>query len=180
MRNEAIMNEKKQPKEQQAVLPANSYQTGSTAPPKSHAGLVAVLLSATILICGISTIFSLMRINLLQKVMVQTEKQKCTMAFSAAETPAMVYEQQNCLRIEGQPLNVFWQSYRQLPQGLYVSRAYGQPLRSGDIILSLDQIPITDWDVLFPLLEQYATGDTVTALIQRDGTQMQLELTIYE
>lgn len=168
------MNENKQP-----ALP-NTYQTGSTAPPKSHTGIVAFLLSATILICGISSIFSLMRINLLQKVAVQTEKQKCTMAFARPEPAGRIWEGENCLRIKGQPLNVFWQSYRQLPQGLYVSQAYDQPLRSGDIILSLNQIPVTDWEMLFPLLEQYRTGDTVTVVIQRDGKQLQLELTIYD
>lgn len=168
------MNENKQP-----ALP-NTYQTGSTAPPKSHTGIVTFLLSATILVCGISTIFSLTRINLLQKVAVQTEKQKCTMAFSQPEPALAAWEEENCLRIQGQPLNVFWQSYRQLPQGLYVSQAYGQPLRSGDIILSLDQVPVTDWDMLSPLLEQYQAGDTVTVMIQRDGRQLELELTIYD
>ena len=79
------MNENKQP-----ALP-NTYQTGSTAPPKSHTGIVAFLLSATILICGISSIFSLMRINLLQKVAVQTEKQKCTMAFARPEPAARIW-----------------------------------------------------------------------------------------
>ena len=34
--------------------------------------------------------------------------------------------------------------------------------------------------MLFPLLEQYRTGDTVTVVIQRDGKQLQLELTIYD
>ena len=158
----------------------NTYQTGSTAPPKNHRGIVTFLLSATILICGISSISSLLRINLLQKVAVQTEKQKCTMAFAQPQAATRGYEEENCLQIEGQSLNVFWQSYRKLPQGLYVSQAYGQPLRSGDIILSLNKIPVTDWETLYPLLAEYETGDTVTVVIQRDGKQLELELTIYD
>ena len=167
-------------KNQPAQQPSNTYQTGYTAPPKNHSSIIAILLSATILICSVSTVLSLMRINLLQKVVAQTEKQKCTMAFATPEATVMALEEDNCLQIDGHSLNAFWQSYRQLPQGLYVSQAYGQPLRSGDIILSLEQIPVTDWEMLSELLAEYETGDCVTVLIQRDGKQLQLELTIYD
>ena len=170
------MTEKNQPEE--LTLPSNTYQTGSTAPPKHRKGIVAFLLSATILICSVSTVLSLMRINLLQKVMLQTQKQKCVMAFMVPEPTTG--DEENSLQIMAQPLNAFWRSYRKLPQGLYVSQSQGQPLRSGDIILRVEQTPVTDWEMLSTLLEEYDAGDKITVVVQRDGEQLQLELTIYE
>ena len=42
----------------------SSYETGSTRPPKSRGGIVAVLLVAVILLCGISTALGLLNIRL--------------------------------------------------------------------------------------------------------------------
>ena len=42
----------------------DSYETGSTRPPKSYGGLVAVLLVLVILLCGVSSILGVMNIRL--------------------------------------------------------------------------------------------------------------------
>ncbi len=45
----------------------DTYQTGSTRPPKSHGGLVAVLLMAMILLCGIVSILTILNIRLFRE-----------------------------------------------------------------------------------------------------------------
>ena len=172
------MNDKKQPTEYTAE--ASIYQTGSTSPPNSHAGIVTFLLSVTIFICGVSTIFSLMRINLLQKVIVQTENQECTMAFSDAEQPMAVQTCRSDLQIQGRPLNVFWQTYHNLPQGIYVTHSRNQPLHTGDIILCVDNIPVSEWEQLDTVLSQHTPGDKVNVTVYRDEKQLQLTITILE
>lgn len=173
------MSKKKQPTEYVAQV-TSTYQTGSTSPPKSYVGIVTFLLSATIIICGISTIFSLMRINLLQKVIVQTENQECAMAFVKATEPIPGQFLQGQLQIQGEPLDAFWQSYHDLPQGIYVTQSCGQPLYTGDVIISLDHTPITDWETIDDLVAQHAPGDKIAATVYRNNKQLQLELTIYE
>lgn len=44
------------------------YRTGSTKPPKSHRGLIAVLLVAVILLCGVVSILGVMNIRLFRQV----------------------------------------------------------------------------------------------------------------
>ena len=44
------------------------YRTGSTQPPKNHRGLIAVLLVAVILLCGIVSVLGVMNIRLFQQI----------------------------------------------------------------------------------------------------------------
>ena len=65
----------------------DSYQTGSTKPPKNRGGLVAGLLVAVILLAGVSSILGLMNIQLFR--MLQAEKGSSAF-FSPNETKAVV------------------------------------------------------------------------------------------
>ena len=141
------MSEKKQPSQYPAPIPDSTYQTGFTAPPKSHMGIVAFLLSATIFLCGVSTISSLMRINLLQSMLAKTEKQKCAMAFSSPQA-APAEANQPGLEITGQALSPFWQRYHNLPRGVYVSSSGNALLQPGDILISLDNAPVNDLSLI--------------------------------
>ena len=44
------------------------YRTGSTKPPKNHRGLIAVLLVAVIILCGISSILGIMNVRLFRQL----------------------------------------------------------------------------------------------------------------
>ena len=46
----------------------DTYQTGSTRPPKSHGGLIAFLLGLVIFLSGISTVLGLMNIQLFRQL----------------------------------------------------------------------------------------------------------------
>ena len=60
----------------------DSYETGSTKPPKSHGGAVAVLLIAVILLCSAATALGIMNIKLYRKL-----QEDPSVSFSAGTQP---------------------------------------------------------------------------------------------
>ena len=170
------MNEKKNTNQTPAELTVNTYQTGSTVPPKNPAGILTVLLSVIIFICGISTIFSLTQINSMQKGMRQAEKQTCRMAF---EKPAQPNPHLCALQFEGEPLDDFWRSYHNLPQGIYVTDPGGcKNLQTGDVIVSVGKNPVNTWSELEYQLEHYGPGQQVPLTVYRDGNRLLLMFTL--
>ena len=90
------------------------------------------------------------------------------------------------LGISGEALSVFYQHYYNLPQGLYISQvdrasdAYGKGVRSGDILVSINDTAITTMNELTAAVYNCQVGDRVTAIIYRSGEYYQLELTLSE
>lgn len=64
-------------------LEQDFYQTGKTQPPKSHGGLIAVLLVLVILLCGIVSVLSLLNIRLFRQISNQPEESQNMLSFSA-------------------------------------------------------------------------------------------------
>jgi len=62
------------------------WQTGSTEPPKSHGGLVALLLILVIFLCGIVTLLGILNIRLFQKLQLQQQEKDLAISFSVSET----------------------------------------------------------------------------------------------
>ena len=60
------------------------YGTGRTKPPKSHSGMIAVLLILVILLCSVVSVLGVLNIRLFQKLS-QREEEESAIAF-AAET----------------------------------------------------------------------------------------------
>lgn len=176
------MDENKQSTEYQTPATAEpTYQTGSTNPPKSHVGIVAFLLSAVIFLCGISTMLSLMRINLLQKLTTQAESRQCDLSFVSQTQTRTSSQNTSALGFQGKTLPEFWQDYHSLPEGVFITYAEkGQTVRPGDILLTLDSQPVTNWEELLVLLESYDPGDRVCVTVYRNGAQKQLHITIYD
>ena len=166
------MNEHKQPTEYPTGT--QTYQTGSTKPPKSHVGIVAFLLSAAIFVCGISTILSLMRIKLLQRSDPPAESK---VAF--ASQPAENHAETCPLGFQGLTLPTFWQEYRALPEGVFITYAHAdQEVLIGDVLHAVNDQPVSDWDQLLSVLEQYANGQQVTVTVYRNGTNRQFRMMI--
>lgn len=165
------MNERKQPTE---YIGEPTYQTGSTKPPKSHVGLVTFLLSAVIFFCGISTILSLMRINLLQR---NDPPAESNVAFASHPVEGRT---ETCpLGIQGLTLPVFWQEYRALPQGVLITYAHaGHGVNVGDIVQAVDGKAVTSWDQLLSILEPYHAGDHVAVTVYRNGANRQIPMII--
>lgn len=88
------------------------------------------------------------------------------------------------LGFRSETVSTFVQMFYQLPQGVYItevdsgSSAHAQNIAVGDMLLSLDGKQITDTDMLEQLLYQYTAGDTVKAVIYRNGTQYTVTLTL--
>ena len=151
------------------------YQTGSTKPPKSHGGIIAFFLSATIFLCGLFTILNLLRVNFLQKLNDQTENRVCKASFSAPPADASAEQ----LGFQGVPIPDFWQDFRQLPEGLFITRAKdGLLLRTGDILLNLNGQPISNWEQVTALAKGSHPGDQFTAIIFREGAKHTIHLTL--
>lgn len=115
------------------------YGTGNTMPPKSHSGLVALLLILVIFLSGIISALSFLNIRLFQQLSRQTEQQdQVPMSFSAPgsslppgettpQAPAFREKQDISLSLDDSP-----QSVDNIPQegGLSLQEIYEQNIPS--------------------------------------------------
>ena len=67
----------------------DSWQTGSTKPPKDKGGLLAVMLILVIFLCGIVTVLGILNVKLFTQLKVQEEAQN-SISFTPEETQAAV------------------------------------------------------------------------------------------
>ena len=121
-----------------------SYQTGSTRPPKSYGGIIAFLLILVIFLGGIVSILSMMNIRLFRMVETQDSQDISLLARCAPtqqELAVATYgDPRAFLGITGQAITDFYQNYYGIPQGIYITQietsspCYAQGLRSGDIL----------------------------------------------
>ena len=90
------------------------------------------------------------------------------------------------LGITGETLSSFYQYYYRMPAGVYIteleetSDAAAKGIKPGDILISINDIRITDMDSLKSALLNYEIGDTVTVIIYRGGRQYSVSLTLHE
>lgn len=90
------------------------------------------------------------------------------------------------LGILGESVPLFYQRYYRMPAGLYITSveesgsAAKVGIAQGDVLISLDNVRITDMDALTTLLYNYEVGDRVEAVIYRGGQQYTVTLTIQE
>ena len=169
----------------------NSYETGSTKPPKSHRGLIAALLTAVILLCGISTALGLMNIQLTLALKDREESRygaqfsnipvTGTESLSPADQSA-----QPALGIRGQGLSEIAQRFYRLPPGFWVQDvipygpAYKAGLQQGDILLAINGASVTDAQSILSILRRYSPGDLVQILIFRGNQRYILPLILAE
>ena len=90
------------------------------------------------------------------------------------------------LGIAGEEITSFYQRYYHMPQGLYITevRPGGAAdlggLKAGDILISLEGVPVPNRDAVDRLVYSHRVGDTLVAVIYRSGTEIQVELTLTE
>ena len=90
------------------------------------------------------------------------------------------------LGISGEGVSSFYQHYYRMPAGLYITQvtsgsdAANRGVIPGDILISIDQVRITNMDELTNTIYNYHPGDSVTAIIYRQGVQYQVELILAE
>ena len=90
------------------------------------------------------------------------------------------------LGLEGEAISGVYQYYYRMPKGLYItqvepgSSAQMRGIEDGDILLSINEIPITTMDDLKSVILNYEVGQTVDAVIYRSGQRYLVELTLAE
>ena len=166
---------------QESNFAQDTYQTGSTRPPKNHGGLIAFLMVLVIFLCGVSTALGLMNIRLLDSLN-QSEKETAPVAFSGAEPAenddAVAFQ----LGFSGQEIPEFWCVYQELPHGIYItdveesSDAARKGVLPGDILLQVNGEAITSTAQLTALLKEKSTS--VQATFFRNGEKLELTLSI--
>ena len=90
------------------------------------------------------------------------------------------------LGLEGEIISRFDQYYYRIPAGLYItsvhseSHAYQQGIEPGDILISLDGQRISSQQELEQMVYALNIGDTVEAVVYREGNQYRIQLTLTE
>ena len=133
-----------------------AYQTGPTTPPKSHGGIIAFFLSMVIFVCGILSFLSVLKIPVFH--LIKTEDPDISI-FSHSDTELSMCRLQNAPQdIQGKTLSTLCRNYYGLPGGAYITHVsqnsdfYRHGLRSGDILLSLNDITVADFEEFETLL----------------------------
>lgn len=171
------------------------YTTGDTVPPKSRGGIVAVLLILVIVLSGAVSILGLMNISLFRALMSQ-EEDPAVLAFeTAAAAPATASwqqarqistqeENQAALGMLCREITAFYGECYNVPQGMYVSvvddqsSCYRNGVRAGDIILTIDDVPMTSFEALRTAISGKSAGDTVCFTVYRKGSHCQICVTL--
>lgn len=167
--------------EQWSVWEQDTYQTGSTCPPKSHRGLIAFLLVLVIFLCGITTALGMMNIRLFRQLYAASGQKESLLVISQATQDTRT-DAFFSLGFSGQNIPEFWHIYQNIPQGIYItevaenSDAAQKGIAPGDILLQVDGEPISDTDTLHQLLSARQEQDTAQVLIYRTGKQLQLTI----
>ena len=166
----------------------DTYRTGRTNPPKSHQGIIALLLILVTVLCSIVTVLGMMNIRLhllLQDSWQQPEGANQTelslaeadgqLAFSAESAPI--------LGLTCQAIDTLYRSYNGWPDGLYISQvtpdsaAQLADIRPGDILIAVNGTPISlteDWEQNMAAI---APGQAVTLTLYREKTEFTVTLT---
>ena len=160
----------------------DTYQTGSTRPPKSRRGLIAFLLVLVIFLCGISTALGLMNIRLF-KALTQTSQETEPRALSHARSEEYAEDIHFSPGFSGREIPEIWCLYQGLPQGVCItavaedSAAAITGFQPGDILVRLNGESVTTAAQLSGLLEQL-NGQSVSVVLHRAEEQLELTLTL--
>ena len=181
------MKNKKQTTESvcpEEVWAPETYQTGSTHPPKSRGGLIAVLLMLVIFLSGIVTGLSLMNIRLFRQLNALEQTDPSPVVFSQGSMANMHEEAvEYPLGFAGQEVSDFWQTYHDLPAGIYVMEITdgdSLALLPGDILTELEGTAMQSAEDIWTVLDHYEPGDRLNAQLHRAGQTVCVTLTMYE
>ncbi len=115
-------------------------------------------------------------------------------AIPSATVKEIVDQLISCGYVSGRPtlgmsceeLSTIYRRYYRLPAGLFIngvdenSPAAAAGIARGDMLLSIDDTEITTVDALNAILYSHDVGDSVTAVIYRNGKRYQVSLTLAE
>ena len=101
----------------------SSYETGSTEPPKSRGGLVAILLVLVILLCGAASYLGILNIRLGQQLQQFQNTDVPIQFYPAASEPAEKVQVGDLVLpgVEGREVSAPEQAYYHWPAGVVVT-----------------------------------------------------------
>lgn len=158
------------------------YQTGYTQPPKSYRGIIALLLITIVILGSVTTVLGLLNIQLFRKLSMQSGDAD-SVHFAQLENQRSSSDT-NVLGLSVKTLSVFDQKFYHLPQGVYItavmpgSNAAKQGILPGDILVSVQNILISDEKALESYLDTCIQGQLLNGIIFRDGKQYSVTLVI--
>jgi hypothetical protein len=166
----------------------HSYGNGSTQPPKSHGGIIAVLLVLVILLGGISSALGILNIRLFSMLESQNSTDDDFHFDAAPQTgtfstenyePTIPQEVRDLLKtrlgIDGEEVSGFYQHYYRLPAGVLIARVQSdiQPtLLEGDILVSINGIRAKSPQEAAAVLETIPTDQPLTLVFFRTGREI--------
>ncbi|MBE6976515.1 MAG: PDZ domain-containing protein [Ruminococcaceae bacterium] len=180
------MNDKKHKSD---LWEQDSYETGSTRPPKNRGGLIAILLVLVIMLCGVSSALGVLNIRLGRQLQ-QVGKPNNPIAFHPPESAFTEHPEldhiTDCLLpgVEGRTLSSPEQSFYHWPAGVVVtqvtpgSNAAGAGLTIGDILTACNRQSITDTADLNAILRDLQPGSAISLTIFRDGSALELHFSL--
>ncbi len=170
-------------------LESRTYSTGSTKPPKKSGCLIAFLLMVAIFFIGIISSMGLMNFSLLRRIEISDPNETVSIVvYDPTESidPAQTAKAgiTNSLGITGESIPLVYQMYYQLPNGLMItavepgSAADSAGIGPGDILLAVENVPITGPQELETALFDLSAGDTVKLTVYRNGNQNSVSVTL--
>ena len=160
------------------------YRTGSTNPPKSYRGIIAVLMILVIVLMSIVTVLGMMNIRLFRMLEQQADS---SVAFSEkGAVPATIPPQGiyiPSLGFTGEEIESVYRSYNEWPNGLYISLvepdgpAAKADLRLGDILIAVDGDPITGKEDFQSKMESLLPGHPLQFTVFREDGEITVPLT---
>lgn len=161
----------------------DSYRNGSTRPPKSHGGMIAVLLIAVIFLGGIVSALSILNIQLTQNL---AEDPDSPVIFHDADRKEQSDSAHTwpSLGISGEDVPEVYQRYYELPAGICIadveegSIAGAAGVTAGDILTGINGTEISGAQELDAALANCQPGQTVQLLLYRDKQQLTLSVTL--
>lgn len=165
----------------------DSYQTGSTKPPKNRGGLVAGLLIVAILLAGVSSILGVMNIQLTRML---REEKESALSFAPNETKMVIPG--TGAAATGKPkmglsvgsISELDQRFYHLPAGVLITEvdhqgcAAAAGLAVGDIILTFNGTSVVTPQALEQVLLACQAGDRVEVEFYRYRTQEMRKVTV--
>ena len=171
--------------ENQFTQNPGDYRTGSTKPPKTQRGYVAILLAVAIFVAGLFTAARLLEIPVFP-MGEKAEENMIRFAMVEETTPEdkQAGRESYGLGITGQFLSEFDRFYYGLPEGVYItavergSDAARKGIVPGDILVAIDGIAVKNMEVLQNVLGAKTAGQTVELTIFRSGRQYRLNVSL--
>ena len=164
-----------------------TYRTGSTNPPKKSGCLFAFLLMAAIFFIGIFSVLGAFNFRLWRRIEISAPNETVSIVVSDPledTIPAQAAKicEGNPLGITVESISLVYQMYYNLPNGLHIT--YIEPgsvadragIELGDILLSVENVPVTSNDELENALCSYTLGDTIQLVIYRNGQQVSIHV----